>query len=68
MKSIEEMKEQVNEMPANQWFRMDDITGGEHNPRLWQHLCSMDDGRHVRHSDGALFVANGVRLSFVWKK
>ena len=68
MKNIEEMKRQVEEMPANQWFRMNEITGGEHSPGLWQHLCIMDDGLHVRRSDGALFVANEVRLSFMWKK
>lgn len=58
--ATDEMKRRVNEMPADQWFSMDDIVS-EHNPGLWQHLCFMDDGQHTR-ADGCLFVANQTRI------
>lgn len=67
MKSVEEMMKQVDEMPADQWFSMKEINGGIHSPGLWQQLCHMDDGLHVRKSDGAIFKGSECRLSFVWE-
>ena len=67
MKTIDEMKQSIMTMPANQEFTVKDITGGEHNPGLWQHLCHMDDGRHTRE-DGCVFVGDETRTSFWWQQ
>lgn len=63
--AVDEMKQRVNEMPADQWFSMDDIVN-EHNPGLWMHLCSMRATRH-RRADGCLFVSDQERLNFMWQ-
>ena len=67
MKDIEELKNLANEWPANQWFCLRDIDGGNHSPMLWKYLCESDHYGRTRE-DGARLVSRNTCLEFMWKK
>ena len=64
--SIEEMKQKVLSMPTGQWFGPEDITGGPHNPDLWQHLCHLDSN-HYRRENGDKIDSDQTYTSFIWR-